>query len=126
MLYFRKNVRLGEFNVRTDPDCIEEPNFLNCGDSALNVGVDKIWVHPEYDEFSANKFHDIALIRMEKSVPFTHFIMPICLPHSYLDNPLREGQMFSVSGWGRTDLCELYIGSICRVFLYVDFNIILK
>uniref|UniRef100_T1GQI5 Peptidase S1 domain-containing protein n=1 Tax=Megaselia scalaris TaxID=36166 RepID=T1GQI5_MEGSC len=38
-----KNVRLGEFNVRTDPDCIEEPNFLNCGDSALNVGVDKIW-----------------------------------------------------------------------------------
>lgn len=75
----------------------------------MNVGVDRIWVHPDYDEYSANKFHDIAVIRMKKSVPFTHFITPICLPHSYLDNPLREGQMFSVSGWGRTDLCEVFV-----------------
>ncbi|SPP80073.1 blast:Serine protease easter [Drosophila guanche] len=102
-----KHVRLGEFNVKTEPDCIEEPNYLSCADAALDIGFERIHVHPEYKEYSNYKFNDIAIIRLKHPVSFTHFVMPICLPNKTSPLPLAEGQMFSVSGWGRTDLCEL-------------------
>ena len=80
---------------------------MNCADAALDVGFDEIIVHPEYNERSLNKINDIALIKLKKYVTFTHFIMPICLPSKEeTDSPLVPGQFFSVSGWGRTDLCE--------------------
>ncbi|EDV93167.1 GH18418 [Drosophila grimshawi] len=99
-----KHVRLGEFNVKTEPDCIEEPNYLSCADAALDIGFEHIHVHPEYKEYSSHKYNDIAIIRLKHPVSFTHFIMPICLPNKTAQMPLTEGQMFSVSGWGRTDL----------------------
>ena len=102
----RKHVRLGEFNVKTEPDCIEEPNYLSCADAALDIGVEKIMVHPEYKEYSFNKFNDIAVIRLKHAVSFTHFVMPICLPNKTEEIVFEDDQMFSVSGWGRTDLCE--------------------
>lgn len=103
---FRKHVRLGEFNVKTEPDCIEEPNYLSCADAALDIAYEKIHVHPEYKEFSNYKYNDIAIIRLKHPVSFTHFVMPICLPNKSEPLTLAEGQMFSVSGWGRTDLCK--------------------
>ncbi|XP_037942637.1 phenoloxidase-activating factor 1 [Teleopsis dalmanni] len=107
-----KYIRLGEFNVKTEPDCIEEPNYLNCADAALNIGYDKLFVHPEYDENSFNKFNDIAIIRLKHKVSFTHFVMPICLPADNEVHPFEPGQMFSVSGWGRTDLFNKYFINI--------------
>ncbi|TDG45024.1 hypothetical protein AWZ03_008585 [Drosophila navojoa] len=103
-----KHVRLGEFNVKTEPDCIEEPNYLSCADAALDIAYEHIHVHPEYKEYSSHKYNDIAIIRLKHPVSFTHFIMPICLPDKTVQTPLTEGQMFSVSGWGRTDLFNKY------------------
>ncbi|XP_034487677.1 phenoloxidase-activating factor 1 [Drosophila innubila] len=103
-----KHVRLGEFNVKTEPDCIEEPNYLSCADAALDIAFEHIHVHPEYKEYSNYKYNDIAIIRLKHPVSFTHFIMPICLPSKSAQTPLVEGQMFSVSGWGRTDLFNKY------------------
>ncbi|XP_017058134.2 uncharacterized protein LOC108099270 [Drosophila ficusphila] len=107
-----KHVRLGEFNVKTEPDCIEEPNYLSCADAALNIGYERIHVHPEYKEVSNYKHNDIAIIRLKHPVSFTHFVMPICLPNKSEPLTLREGQMFSVSGWGRTDLFNKYFINI--------------
>lgn len=104
--YCRKYVRLGEFNVRTEPDCIEEPNYLSCADAAMDMSVEKITVHPDYKDYSFNKLDDIAVIRLKNPVSFTHFVMPICLPNRTEDSPFEKDQMFSVSGWGRTDFCE--------------------
>lgn len=112
-LNFSKHVRLGEFNVKTEPDCIEEPNYLSCADAALDIAFEHIHVHPEYKEYSNYKYNDIAVIRLKHPVSFTHFIMPICLPNKSAQTPLVEGQMFSVSGWGRTDLCKQYQ---CMIF----------
>ncbi|XP_055383392.1 CLIP domain-containing serine protease B8 [Condylostylus longicornis] len=110
-----KLIRLGEFNVNSQPDCIEEENYLNCADAAIDVEVDKIFVHPNYNEDSPFKSDDIALIRLKNYVSFTHFIMPICLPkfsNKMLENPFQEGKYFSVSGWGRTDLFNDYFPNI--------------
>uniref|UniRef100_A0A1A9WB41 CLIP domain-containing serine protease n=1 Tax=Glossina brevipalpis TaxID=37001 RepID=A0A1A9WB41_9MUSC len=108
-----KYVRLGEFNVRTEPDCIEEINYLNCADSVLNIEIDHIFIHPEYKENSRNKFHDIAVIRLEDEVTFSNFIMPICLPNKTTKVfDFEEGHIFSVSGWGRTDLFNKYFTNI--------------
>ncbi|KAH8384069.1 hypothetical protein KR009_012012, partial [Drosophila setifemur] len=107
-----KHVRLGEFNVKTEPDCIEEPNYLSCADAALDIGYEKIHVHPDYKEFSNYKYNDIAIIRLKHPVSFTHFVMPICLPNKKEPLTLSEGQMFSVSGWGRTDLFNKYFINI--------------
>ncbi|KAH8247792.1 hypothetical protein KR038_010030 [Drosophila bunnanda] len=107
-----KHVRLGEFNVKTEPDCIEEPNYLSCADAALDIGYEAIHVHPEYKEFSNYKYNDIAIIRLKHPVSFTHFVMPICLPNKTEPLTLAEGQMFSVSGWGRTDLFNKYFINI--------------
>ncbi|EDW84438.2 uncharacterized protein Dwil_GK13139 [Drosophila willistoni] len=108
-----KHVRLGEFNVKTEPDCIEEPNYLSCADAALDIAHERIHVHPEYKEYSNYKYNDIAIIRLKHPVSFTHFIMPICLPNKTSQmTPLVEGQMFSVSGWGRTDLFNKYFINI--------------
>ncbi|XP_017091575.2 CLIP domain-containing serine protease B8 [Drosophila bipectinata] len=107
-----KHVRLGEFNVKTEPDCIEEPNYLSCADAALDIGFDKIYVHPDYKEYSNYKYNDIAIIRLKHPVSFTHFVMPICLPNKTEPLKLTEGQMFSVSGWGRTDFFNKYFINI--------------
>ncbi|XP_036347747.1 phenoloxidase-activating factor 1-like, partial [Rhagoletis pomonella] len=107
-----KLIRLGEFNVKTEPDCIEEPDYLNCADAALDIGYDRIFVHPEYNEHSFSKFHDVALVRLKHPVSFTHFVMPICLPSETDESPFKEGETFSVSGWGRTDLFNKYFRNI--------------
>ncbi|XP_050316551.1 CLIP domain-containing serine protease B8 [Bactrocera neohumeralis] len=107
-----KLVRLGEFNVKTEPDCIEEPDYLNCADAAVDIGHERIFVHPEYNEHSFTKFNDIAIIRLKRAVSFTHFIMPICLPSQDEESPYKVGEMFSVSGWGRTDLFNKYFRNI--------------
>ncbi|XP_055903356.1 uncharacterized protein LOC129939382 [Eupeodes corollae] len=109
-----KHVRLGEFNVKTEPDCIEEANYLNCNDASLDMSVERIFVHPDYNEYSADKYDDIAIIRLKSIVPFTHFIMPICLPiaNDLEGNKFKPGHMFSVSGWGQTDLFDKYYPNI--------------
>ncbi|XP_005185365.1 CLIP domain-containing serine protease B8 [Musca domestica] len=107
-----KYVRLGEFNVRTEPDCIEEPNYLSCADAAMDMSVEKITVHPDYKDYSFNKLDDIAVIRLKNPVSFTHFVMPICLPNRTEDSPFEKDQMFSVSGWGRTDFFNKYFVNI--------------
>lgn len=69
----------------------------------MNMAVAEILV-PHYDVFSFK--NDIALIRLERSVPFSSFIKPICLPRSAEDSGLTPGNLLTVAGWGHTDLCK--------------------
>ncbi|KAF2888811.1 hypothetical protein ILUMI_17362, partial [Ignelater luminosus] len=55
-------VRLGEWNVTSDPDC-------SYCDPVQVVKIEKIIVHANYS--SLNKNNDIALLRLEKDVEFT-------------------------------------------------------
>lgn len=100
---YRSLVRLGEFDLTTKIDCDDGM----CADAPLDVGVEQIVVHPDYDRTSRNQANDIALIRLEYDVPYTEFVRPVCLPSTL--NGGKMGQLRIVadaklfaSGWGRT------------------------
>lgn len=65
----------------------------------VSSAISKIIVHPNYagDGLSA----DIALVKLEKPVPFSKTIMPICLPSTLDTDPSPVGMKCWVTGWGR-------------------------
>lgn len=90
-----------------DPDCVIEQDLRDCSEEKVDAAPLRIQVHPDYDSNSRNKYHDIALIQIERSPEFSDFLRPICLPEPELENGATEGNKLSVSGWGRTDICRV-------------------
>ncbi|XP_057594580.1 mannan-binding lectin serine protease 1 isoform X2 [Hippopotamus amphibius kiboko] len=80
-----------------------------------SLGIKQIFLHPLYNP---NTFeNDVALVELAKSPVLNDFVMPICLPQQ----PLQEGTLVIVSGWGKQflqsfpkTLMELIKGSIYR------------
>lgn len=69
-------------------------DLYNCNNFVYS---DKIINHPSYDGYVGN---DIALIRLERSVPVDGFsIYPICLPSCPVPTPNYD---LNVAGWGLT------------------------
>lgn len=109
----RKHIRLGEYNTENNPDCIQtlvssatgHGQMLKnkCADPIMEVGVEKIIVHHLYNDNSKHKHHDIALLRLNADVKYSHYIKPICLPVDELKSGLIVGNKLTVSGWGRTN-----------------------
>uniref|UniRef100_U5EUT0 CLIP domain-containing serine protease n=1 Tax=Corethrella appendiculata TaxID=1370023 RepID=U5EUT0_9DIPT len=99
-----KFVRLGEYNIHTDPDCVlEEDDFLDCTDKPMDYVAERIIVHESYNPNSIDKHNDLALIKLNTSAQYTDFIRPICLPHMKFQPNLMVGNRLFVAGWGRTD-----------------------
>ncbi|XP_017767893.1 PREDICTED: serine protease easter-like [Nicrophorus vespilloides] len=96
------NVRLGEWNIETEEDCINKKSFKECTDPPVNVGIEKVIVHPNYND--SVKSNDIALIRLNSDVHFSDFVRPICLPSD--DDYARVGEKLFVAGWGRTETAK--------------------
>lgn len=99
-------VRLGEWDVTTNPDCeIDVRGEKDCAPEHVDVGVVQTIPHPMYDPNAKNQANDIALLRLERSIAFTDFVRPICLP---VDSNLRaatfDGIVMDVSGWGKTEV----------------------
>lgn len=97
-------VRLGEWDTRTNPDCQQLVNEKICNDPYQEIRVAKVIVHEQYLPDSKNQLHDIALLKLKTSVTYTEFIKPICLP---TDNNLRKidftGHELEVAGFGKTE-----------------------
>ncbi|XP_013098895.2 venom protease [Stomoxys calcitrans] len=78
-------IRLGELDYgRTDDDA-----------SPVNIAIKKYTNHEGYNHLG-DKFHDIAVVELEREVQFNDYIMPICLP-------LVDGRAFTqflAAGWG--------------------------
>lgn len=71
----------------------------NCN-SFLHFGIEDIIVHENYSSNTKQGFpNDIALIRLDKNVPFDNVMKPVCLP---LGNTreLRNNMILTVAGWG--------------------------
>lgn len=98
-----KNVRLGEYNTTNNgPDCVEvEAGGMDCTDPIIIAPIEKTIPHPEYKPYDPQKSHDIALIRMKVSAPYTDFVRPICLPTMDYTKQPPEDFKFFVAGWGR-------------------------
>lgn len=76
-----KYARMGEYDITTDKDCLQEVNGqLDCADAPVDYDIEKIIPHPLYNPNHPSKHHDIAILRLSQAVKYTDFIQPICLP----------------------------------------------
>lgn len=73
------SVRLGEWNLLTGEDCDIQNGRKVCAPNALDVPIEDVQIHENYQPLSRNQHHDIALIRLARKVQFNDFIKPICL-----------------------------------------------
>lgn len=91
-------MRLGEWDLSSPSDCDDG----NCSDPPLDVPIVEWIPHEDYDPNARAQQNDIALLRLERSVPFTEWIKPICLPVSAdLNGKNFNNETLVVSGWGR-------------------------
>ncbi|XP_055381462.1 CLIP domain-containing serine protease B9-like isoform X2 [Condylostylus longicornis] len=98
------SVRLGEYNIRTDVDCVDdedEDSGFDCNDPVQDIPIESITKHEGYDKFKA--VNDIALLRLSKPAnTSTNNVIPICLPR----NSELRSKVFKkaqLTGWGTTE-----------------------
>ncbi|CAH2057798.1 unnamed protein product, partial [Iphiclides podalirius] len=96
------SVRLGEYDISNPgPDCVETPGGgEDCTAGPTSVAIEEIIPHDSYDANDRNRKHDIALVRLNETAPYTDFIRPICLPTSDLTLEPPSDLRLYTSGWG--------------------------
>lgn len=97
-------VRLGEWNLLTGEDCESQDGRRVCAPNSLDVAIEEVLVHENYQPLSRNQQNDIALIRLVRKIQFTDYIKPICLQS---DKSVKVmdllGQSLVVAGFGATE-----------------------
>lgn len=97
--YKLDRIRLGEWNLLSDPDCDENEY---CNEPSLDIGIEKLINHENYNKVTI--MNDIALIKLNESVNYTETISPVCLPLSDLTkNKDTDDMHFTAIGWGNTE-----------------------
>lgn len=110
-------VRLGEYDITKEKDCIKRGEHLDCAET-LNLGIVESIMHEDYNERTG--LNDIALIKLSKAVIeftgsialqkalkpktlhtffVTDFIRPLCLPVTSI-RTANIGDTLIASGWG--------------------------
>lgn len=84
--------------VRLGALTINQPDTLGCPEE-FQV-IERV-VHPSYN--TSQRYNDIALIKLDRIVPFTTHIRPACLP---TQAALPEKYYFTAMGWGQTGFAE--------------------
>lgn len=102
-----KYVRLGEYDITNDTDCIQELNGqLDCMDPPVDYAIEEIIPYPLYNPMNPSKHHDLAILKLNETVKYSDFIQPICLPSNEFNKGLVPGLPHTCVGWGKTDLCK--------------------
>lgn len=98
-------VRLGEWNTTSSPDCQQFKTDRVCAPPHIDIPIDRIKVHENYvPQGVANYSNDIALLRLERSVTFSEYIQPICLPAANTNEVYSyTGYAMEIAGWGNTE-----------------------
>ncbi|XP_055373707.1 serine protease easter-like [Condylostylus longicornis] len=103
--YTLSGVRLGEWDKSTNPDCISDINNNEfCAGLHIDLPIEKVIVHENYNANDINQYHDIGLIRLSRNIDFTSWIQPICLPlEDHLRSMTHFNETLTISGWGKTE-----------------------
>ncbi|KAF2905238.1 hypothetical protein ILUMI_00962 [Ignelater luminosus] len=97
------SVRLGEWDVTTNPDCRQIGRYGICAASVERIDIAQTISHPYYSKRTES--NDIGLIKLAKDIIFTDYIRPICLPSPDVSAPDRDTLM-TVIGWGTTQAAD--------------------
>lgn len=91
---------MGEWDTTVNPDSQDNDE----ADPVLDIAVVERIPHEQYVPTSKTQENDIALLRLARSVTFTDWIRPICLPiRSHLRNVNYNDVPLVVAGWGKTE-----------------------
>lgn len=103
--FHSKGVRLGEWDLNSDPDCQDDL----CADEVVDIPIAERIVHENYHPHSRDHENDIALLRLNQSVQFTKWIKPLCLPvvSSLRDKEYDDKNVLTIAGWGRVGFYAL-------------------
>lgn len=94
-------VRLGDHNIKSDTEV-----------KHVERRIKRVVRHRGFD--SRTLYNDVAVLTMDRPVPFSHAVRPICLPGS---SKQYSGSTATVIGWGslRESKCSLMRGcGLCR------------
>ncbi|XP_058453454.1 CLIP domain-containing serine protease B8-like [Malaya genurostris] len=105
-----KLVRLGEYDLNSDPDCMLDEKVKDCTDGKVDVKPKRIIAHPQYAANALSQHHDIGLVQLEKPIEYSDFIQHICLPEAASSNGATAGAKLNVCGWGRTNFFRSELG----------------
>ncbi|XP_058816383.1 uncharacterized protein LOC131679667 [Topomyia yanbarensis] len=95
------SVRLGENDINSPIDCNIIDNEKECAPPPQDIRVEENIRHPQHS--NRWKKNDIALLRLERAVEFSHSVRPICLPNETPEQQMIDPPYFIVSGWGLTE-----------------------
>ncbi|KAF5286419.1 hypothetical protein FQR65_LT12600 [Abscondita terminalis] len=84
--YNLKSVVLGAHELETSPHIVE-------------LGIEDKVVHEDFEKGKRLCDQDIALIRLNRTVKYSDYIKPICLPN-YDTNLAKPDDVVTISGWG--------------------------
>lgn len=100
IIILRIAVRVGEWDLRTEPDCHWYINGNEvCSDFHEDIDFSHVIIHDQYIRRKTD--HDIALIRLASDLEYTDNVKPVCLPSYGLNTP--AGDKVVVAGWGLTE-----------------------
>ncbi|XP_021941628.1 serine protease easter-like isoform X1 [Zootermopsis nevadensis] len=91
-------IRLGEHNTNTNPDCEDDV----CADPHQDFFPKEVIVHKDYGKPRFK--NDISLIRLDRQVAFSSYVMPICMIHGVLLTKSYVSESSEVAGWGIYDI----------------------
>lgn len=90
------SVRLGDSNlISSDDDSETKP---------VHLKVIEVTGHENFR--LQTYYNDIALLKLERSVNYTDYIRPICLPDEEMAKDDLMGHFATVVGWGATSFGE--------------------
>ncbi|XP_053673655.1 CLIP domain-containing serine protease B4-like [Anopheles nili] len=100
------SVRVGEYDLQTDPDCTsDDEEAVNCTSPTQEFPIEKVIIPENYTGTgSPTVKQDIALVRLAGKVKMTDSVAPICLPleEAFRQELNLEGGNFLETGWGKT------------------------
>ncbi|KAI5651636.1 trypsin domain-containing protein [Phthorimaea operculella] len=93
------NVVLGDYDYKNEgPDCVLENGEEVCTDGEVRIAIERTSTHEHFNPDTLA--HDIALVKLRESAPFTDTIRPICLPTFDLARIADEELWLTMAGWG--------------------------
>jgi secreted trypsin-like serine protease len=90
-------VRLGEWDLESKVDCIWIAGESQCSDEVQDIQIVAKIRHYRYRKPS----DDIGLLKLERSVEYTEYIGPVCLPSEA--SPILANQKLTAIGFGVTE-----------------------
>ncbi|CAG4948006.1 unnamed protein product [Colias eurytheme] len=96
-------VRIGEYDLRTELDCVGEQPFIDCKNNSQDISVSKIILH---ENFQLPLLKDnIALLYLSEDINFNYTdSIPVCLPNTpELMNKEIYHERGTILGWGNAE-----------------------